>query len=131
MERVLSDYGTPLTSVPSFKYSGEILLSSNENWTVVEQNLRRSQGKWGGLANILGREGADRRTVGRFYVVAVQAVILFGSETWVLNPWLEKSLKGFHHWAVWRMEGMVPKPQQGGTWVYKPIGALLSMVGLD
>ena len=29
------------------------------------------------------------------------------------------------------MEGMVPKHQQGGTWVYKPIGALLSMVGLD
>ena len=35
---------------------------------------------------ILVREGADKRTTGRFYVVVVQAVILFGSKAWVLPP---------------------------------------------
>ena len=35
-----------------------------------------------------GRDGADRRLVMSFYVVVVQAVILFGSQTWVLTPWL-------------------------------------------
>ena len=45
----------------------------------------------------------------------VQAVILFGSETWVLNPWLEKSLKGFHHLVERQMEGMGPKRQRDGT----------------
>ena len=29
------------------------------------------------------------------------------------------------------MAGMVPKRQQGGTWVYPPIGAALAMVGLE
>ena len=79
----------------------------------------------------MGREGADRRKVGRFYVVMVQAVLLFGSETWVLTPRLEKSLEGFHHRAVWRMAGMGPKRQCDGTWVYKPIEAALAMVGME
>ena len=80
--------------------------------------------------NILGKEGADRRTAGRFYVEVVQAVILFDSETWVMTPRMEKSLEGFHHWAVWWMAGMGPKSQWYGTWVYPLIGAALSMVGL-
>ena len=79
---------------------------------------------------LLGREGKDRRTVEIFYVVVVQSVLLFGSETWVMNPHLEKSLEGFHHWAVWWMAGMGPKSQRYGTWVYPLIGAALSMVGL-
>ena len=69
--------------------------------------------------------------MGRFYVAVVQVVLLFGSETWVLNPRLEKSLEGFHHRAVRKMAGMGPKPQQGGTWVYTPIGTALTMVVLE
>ena len=75
----------------------------------MEQNLGRAQGKCGQLAKILGREGSDRIMMRRFYVVVVQAALLFGSETWVLNPWLEKSHKGFHQWSVWRIAGTVPK----------------------
>ena len=68
MGRVFSEYGTLLMAVPSFKYLGQTMLSSNENWTVVEQNLRREQGKWGRMVKILVREGADRRKAGVFYV---------------------------------------------------------------
>ena len=92
--------------------------------------LLEDTGKWGRLAKILGREGADRRTVGRFYVAVLQEVLLFGSDTWVLTPWLEKYLEGFHHWAARRMASMGPKIQQDGTWLYPPIGAELVMVGL-
>ena len=98
---------------------------------MVEQNLRRAQVKWGRLVKILGREVADRRMAGRFYVVVVKAVLLFGSETWVLTPWMEKALDDFHHWAVRRMAGMVPKHQQYGTWIYPPIGAELAMLELN
>ena len=47
--------------------------------------------------------------LGRFYVVVVQAVILFWSETWFLTPQLDKYLKGFHHGAVRCMVIMGPK----------------------
>ena len=100
MGRVFSDYGTLLTEISSFRYLGRIFSSSDDNWTAVERNLLKARGKWGPMVNILGREGADRRTVGKFYVVVVQAVILFGSKTWVLTSRLEKSLEGFHHQAA-------------------------------
>ena len=97
----------------------------------MRQNLQRARGKWGKLAKILGREGADRKKVGRFYVTVVKSVLLFGSETWVLTSWLEKSIEGFHHRAVQQMAGMGPKSQWDGTWVYTPIALVLEMVGLD
>ena len=71
------------------------------------------------------------RAVERFFVEVLQEVLLFGSKTWVLTPWLEKSLKGFHHRAVRCMAGMGPKNQRYGTWVYTPIGAVLATVGLE
>ena len=80
---------------------------------------------------IFRREGADSRMVERFYVEVVQAVLLFGSEMCVLTPWLEKSLKGFHHRSVRQMAGMGPKHQRDGTWVYTPIEAALAMVVLE
>ena len=80
---------------------------------------------------ILVREGEYRRTTGRFYVVVVQAVLLFGSETWVVTPRLEKALAGFHHRAVQWMAGMGPESQLYRTWVYPPIGEALEMLGLD
>ena len=86
MGRFFSEYGTPLTSFTSFKYLGQTLLSSNKDWPKVENNLRQAQGKWGKLVKLLGREGEDRRTAGRFYVAVVRSVLLFGSETWVMTP---------------------------------------------
>ena len=64
-------------------------------------------------------------------MAVVQAVILFGSEMWVMNPWMEKALEGFHHRAVRRMAGMGTKSQQYETWVYPPIWEVLETMGLD
>ena len=107
------------------------MLSGNNDWQAVEKNLQWAQVKWRQIVKLLGREVVDRRTEGRFYVAVVQAVLLFGLETWVVTPWLENSLMGFYHWVVRRMVGMVPKCQLDGTWVYPPIGTALAKVGLD
>ena len=58
------------------------------------------------MVRILGREVEARRTVGIFYVEVVQAVILFGSEMWVVTPCLEKAIAGsttgpFVRWRAW------------------------------
>ena len=109
MGRVFLEYGTPLMAVSSLRYLGRTLSSTDENWPAVERNFQRARGKWGRLTKILGREGADKRTAGRLYVTVMQAVLLFGSEKWVLTPGLENSLEEFHHWEVRRMTGMGPK----------------------
>ena len=51
----------------------------------------------------------------RLYVAVEQAVLLFGSETRVMAPRLEKSLEGFHHGVAQKMEGMGPNYQPDGT----------------
>ena len=102
--RIFSAYGKPLTAVPLFMYLERKLSSYENDWMVLGKNLRRAQGEWGRLAKILGKEGEYRRMVERFYTVVVQAVLLFGSKTWVLTPQLEKPLKSFHHWSTgWYM----------------------------
>ena len=104
--RVFSEYGTPLTVVPLFNYLGRTVSSSNNNWPEVEQNLRCSRGTWGRQVKILGREGADRRMAGRFYVVVVQSVLLFGPETWVMTPGWRRPLRvsttgQYGRWWAW------------------------------
>ena len=64
-------------------------------------------------------------------MVAVQAVIMFGSETWVRITLLEKTLNSFHHRVVWKMADTGPKHQQDRTWVCPPFGADLATVGLN
>ena len=63
-------------------------------------------------------------------MAVVQAVIIFGSEMWVLTPRLEKSFEVFHKQALRRIAGMGPKLQWDGAWVYTPIGEALAMVGM-
>ena len=72
-------------------------------------------GKWGRLVNILGKEGEYRRTADIFYVAMVQSVLLFGSETWVMTPQLDKAFEGFHHQALQNIAFMGPKCQWDGT----------------
>ena len=118
MVGVFSEYVTQLIPVTYFNYLVQMLLSFNNNWLEIEYNLQRAWGKWGRLENILVREGAGRRTTGEFYVAVVQAVLLFGTNMWVLTPPLDKYFEGFHHRAVRQISGMVPKSQLDGTWVY-------------
>ena len=51
-----------------------------------------------------------------FNVMLVQVVLLFGSETWVPTPQLEKALEGFYHRAVRRMTDGSHGPQTSTGW---------------
>ena len=49
------------------------------------------------MSRILSQEGADAKVSGNFFKAMVQAVLLFGEETWVLTPRMERSLDSFQH----------------------------------
>ena len=53
-----------------------------------------------------------------FYIVVVQAVLLYGSETWILNPHIERMIGGFHHRVVCRLAGRMPQRNLYRTWTY-------------
>ena len=52
-----------------------------------------------------GREGADKRILGKVFKAVVQHVLLFGAETWVLTPRIERALDLFMHGATRRITG--------------------------
>ena len=61
------------------------------------------------MMRILGREGSDPRLSRFLFKAVVQAVLLFGSETWFLNPRMERSLGIFQHRVARRITGRQPR----------------------
>ena len=43
-----------------------------------------------GFGRILRREGATKRVSGNFFKAVVQQLLLFGAETWVVSPRMER-----------------------------------------
>ena len=81
--RDFSAYGHPLEMVTSFTYLGQVISAADDDWPVVVKNLSRARKVWSRMSRILSREGAAPRVSGFFFKAVVQAVLLFGAETWV------------------------------------------------
>ena len=94
------------------------------------RNLRRTRHKLARLTRVLSREGADARKSGHIYLVVVQAVLLYGSETWVLTPRMQMALGGFHHMVARRLTRQKPRKVQDGGWIYPPLEDVMSEAGL-
>ena len=56
----------------------------DDDFPAVRQNIMRARSVWGRLGTLLRREGADPKVSESFYRAVVQAILLYGSETWVL-----------------------------------------------
>ena len=69
-----------------------MILAFDNNWPVVVANIWKTRKKWDRISRILGREDADAKTLGIFYKVMVQTVLMFGSEMWVMTPCTDKIL---------------------------------------
>ena len=107
--------------VTEFRYLGRILTSTYDDWPAVARNLRKARVTWGGLARILGREGADPKVSRNFYIAVTQQVLLFGAETWVLTKNMEATLDAFQDRVARRLTGRMPHHGRDGKWLYLPL----------
>jgi hypothetical protein len=73
--------GVPFESVSKFLYLGHQLLSIDDNWPDVVNNLAKAQRPWATIYRVLIRDGATPRISAMFYNAVVQLVLLYGSET--------------------------------------------------
>ena len=119
--QIITAYGVPLSQIVYFKYLGRVLAAEDDNWPVVVRNLRHARQKWARLSWVLSREGVDSRTLGHIYLVVVQLVPIYGSETWVLTPHMQRVLGGFRHRMACRITGRQPRNGQDRFWVYPPL----------
>ncbi len=84
----------------------------------MRSNLRKACGCYARVSRVLRAENATARTCGMFYKVTVQAILLFGSETWSLSPTSVKRLGDFHICATWQMSVKRPERKANGSWSY-------------
>jgi hypothetical protein len=130
LRKTFTAYGDELERVEVFKYLGRLLAYDDNDSQAMRSNLKKARKSWAQVSRVLRAENAAPKVCGVFYKATVQAVLLFGSETWKLSPVSLKSLEGFHIRAARCMAGMQPARNPDGTWTYPNSQTVLKAVGL-
>ena len=98
-----------LEKVKVYRYLGRLLLQDNDDVQAVRSQLRKAQGTWARIGQVLHKENASPRTSAKFYQEIMQSVLLYGSKTWVLSKAVIARLEGFHiRVAYWMAKEHVP-----------------------
>ena len=101
--------GAPLGKVSRFKYLGRHLSDLDNDWPSLQKQLTKTRQRWAMISRVLSWEGANPRVSGMFHKVATQAVMVYGSETWVFSESKLQALQGFHHRVARRLTGRMPR----------------------
>ena len=62
-----------------------ILSEDDRDTKAITRKLNIANAGWGRLAGILKRDGADYVTMSRFYLTIVQAILLYGADSWTVT----------------------------------------------
>ena len=129
-ERAFKVYGEPLENVTSFKYMGRGLNAGDDDWLAVAGNLQKARKSWVRISRILNQEVADPKLLIHFFKAVLQAVLLFRSGKWVLNPWMEQALGIFQNRVARRLTGMQLRQRGEGRLEHPPLAAAMGESGL-
>ena len=83
------------------------------------------------MSRLLIREGADPNVLGDLFKAVVQAVLLFGAETWVLTPRMEWALRRFQHRVVRRLTERHLRRWGEDSWKYPLLAAAMKEAGFE
>ena len=78
--------------VEMFSYPGITLEKTDDDWPSVRRNIMHTRLVLGRLGTLLRRKIVDHLVAEMFYRVVVQAILLYGSETWVHSMEIEKKV---------------------------------------
>jgi hypothetical protein len=94
------------------------------------QQLNRAKQKWARISKILTTQGVEPRVKGYFYKAIVQAVLLYGSESWYMTKATVNFFKSFHMRVARYLSGRHIRPLEDGTWLYPVSEEVLEETGL-
>ena len=123
--------GVEIERVSSFRYLGRVLDENDDDTHALTRQLARARARWGRIASVLRSEGVNPRAMGYFYKAVVQAILLYGSETWVLTNFQLKKLRSFHARVARYLTGRHIRQNKDGTWVHPPTADVLEEAGLE
>jgi hypothetical protein len=122
--------GQAVQQVTEFKYLGRVLDAEDNDQKAVMYNLNKAKQQWGRLTRVLASAKGKPKTMAKFYMAIVQAVLLFGSETWALTKEMEGRLNAFHHRCVRHLTHRHIQQKPDGTWDYPHSSEVLEEAGL-
>ena len=68
--------------------------------------------------------------MGCFYLAVIQAILLYGSETWVISKRMLKRLESFHHRCARSMAHRPIRRLADGSWEHPHSSEVLTQCGL-
>ncbi len=96
-------HGDVLERVEVYKYLGWMMAQDNDDTQAVRAQLWKARATWARVEKVLQGENTPPTVAAKFYLAIIQAILLYGSETWVISPQAMAQLEGFHIRAAWRM----------------------------
>ena len=105
-------YGEDLERVEVFKYLGRLMTMDDTDTQAIRDNLCKARKVWKMLHRLLRGENMTPRVCGMFFKAVVQAVLLYGSETWAVTDSAMRCLEGFYYRAACRMARKTKAPTQ-------------------
>lgn len=128
--RVFTVDDTNINRVAQFKYLGRLLDESDNDDHAANRQLQRAREKWNRIGKVLSSQGVNAKTMGYFYKAIVQAVLLYGSESWTLTEGTLKKLRSFHSRVARYLTGRHIRPNADGTWNCPSSSDVLEEAGL-
>ena len=122
--------GKKLQRVKEFCYLGRIFTENDDDTKCIQDNLKKARKRWACVGKILKTEGVNSKIMAKFYITIVQAVLLYGADSWVIKKRDYDALKSFHRRAVRYMTGQHIRKLGENQWNYPEHEKLLKKCGL-
>ena len=122
--------GGEIERVAVFRYLGRLLAENDNNTECIRTQIKKARARWNAVARMLKRVGANVFIISRFYLAIVQAVLLYGADSWTVSARNMEVLERFHERVVRHITGCHIKRGAQGVWTYPDHEALLQKCGL-
>ncbi len=94
-------HGDVLERVEVYKYLGRMMAQDNDNLQAICKQLWKARSTWVWVGQVLWSKNALPFVAVQFYQAIIQAILLYGSETWVISRTALARLEGFHILAAY------------------------------
>jgi hypothetical protein len=115
LRQQFSVQGNVLERVEVFKYLGRLMSQDDDNIQAIRAQIRKARSTWARIGQVLWSENVSPFVAARFYQAIIQAILLYGSKSWVISWTAMVRLEGFHIRAAYRM-AKKNKPKRGPNW---------------
>jgi hypothetical protein len=126
-------FGETIENVHEFKYLGRIVTDTDDDKATIVHNLNKAGNAWGQINRLLSQEKKrNLKAMTSIYCAIIQAILLYGSETWVMTGSNTlRRLEIFHRKCARFLTGQFIHQQENGDWIYPHTEDIFKQTGLE